>query len=66
MTQRPGIQERAVAAAALAGREQGVSLGPKAAQLAERHSLEDLREMSTSDAAAEARAQKRRVRSEEK
>lgn len=44
MAKRPGIEERSVAAAALAGRDRDVSLGGKARELAEKH---------TSEAAAE-------------
>lgn len=59
MSKRRGIEERSVAAAALAGRDSGVSVGGKARELAEKHSSEELRQMSTSEAAAEARRKKR-------
>lgn len=49
-----GIAERARAAAALAGREKGVPLGPEVEKLAESHSTEELRELAKSDAAKEA------------
>lgn len=58
MRKKRGIEERAVAAAALAGREKGVAIGGRARELAEKHSSAELREMSTSEAAMEARAKK--------
>ncbi|MDR6831506.1 hypothetical protein J2X48_005197 [Bosea sp. BE271] len=63
MAKQPGIEERSVAAAALTGRDR-ISLGGKARELAEKHTSEELREMSTSEAAAEARRKKRGFRSE--
>jgi hypothetical protein len=59
MSKRSGIEERFVAAAALAGRNRGVSLGGKTRELAEKHTSEQLREMSTSEAPAEAGRKKR-------
>lgn len=58
MEKPKGREERAVAAAALAGKKMGVSLGGKARDLAEKHSSAELREMSTSEAAVEARKEK--------
>jgi len=55
-----GIAERARAAAALAGREKGVPLGPEVEKLAESHSTEELRELAKSDAAKEAENRRRR------
>lgn len=66
MANQRGREDRAVAAAALAGRENGVAIGGRARELAENHTSAELREMSTSDAAAEARARKRSRVSEDK
>ncbi|MGF7056201.1 hypothetical protein GGC47_005417 [Bosea sp. OAE752] len=51
-------EKRAVASAALAGRQKGVSLGGQARELAEKHTSAELREMSTSEAAAEEKDKK--------
>jgi hypothetical protein len=53
-----GIEERAVATAALAGRTKGISLGPEARKLAEKHSSDELREKKKSDASKTAEKRK--------
>ena len=60
MDGKKGIADRAAATAALAGQLAGIPLGEQARALAERHSADELREMSRSEAAEEARAEKAR------
>jgi hypothetical protein len=60
MVKQEGREKRAVAAAALAGRQKNVGLGPTARELAEKHTSAELEQMAQSEAAAEARAKKAR------
>ncbi|WP_156407142.1 hypothetical protein [Bosea sp. Root670] len=58
MAKQQGREKRAVAAAALAGRQKGVRLGATARELAEKHTSAELEHMAQSEAAAEAKAKK--------